>query len=396
MRIGPEIFDAAVQQVREHAYDLLQRAVWDSTNHMNNADQTAIFAEIPATNVIIDLFQLRVANLRSAETRNDNRRPREDHEQHEGRNLLEPPVVRARQEGPVRQTNVQNFPFDCDVDDEDPWRALEVQDENEAGIGGDNNENIGRRATVVLRNTQSGTKRTLQGMLFVDRLETMDGKTFHLPPPVGWAILSTTEGVDVDDDEVQQDQWQVDQEDDDNLHTIGAVINFKEKHGIWPLEQALLKEYLSGGGGKNDFGLKRDIDRLVMWTKHHTREAAEKPGRMMLIDLQCTAAARQGVNPVVMRANLMKSETGVTPYSVAMAKLARGGRGGDRGGPRNRGGDRGGYGGGHDFRSGGGNPSAASRQCSHCGKQYHTSSYCRAKNQPKNGQIPKIPGCIPS
>ena len=291
-----------------------------------------------------------------------------------------PPTKKQRTEPPV----IEDF---IDVDDDntegnDAWDEEEMYEDHL----GDTNQQHPQRATIVVKNHKRQTTRTLKGVMSGNALTTDDGKTFSLPPPPGWKIISST--IDDEDDEAPHPQNQGwDEDDDDSTQTIQAVINKFDKEGISGLKLALRDEYQVTPNTYAD----REVSRLVEWAK--TNKKPNKAGRLLLIDIQVSFAKQSGLDIAQFRAKLMKAETGSTPFSQAMATMT----------PKNGGRGRGRGRGGSDYsfrgRGRGSGSNNSNKQCSHCGKQGHHSATCIAKNgaphqrKPANPNIFPIPGC---
>lgn len=261
----------------------------------------------------------------------------------------------------------------------------------------EDNDNIPaqEKMVFVFLNTKTKMKKTLGGVVQQtvngnQALTTADGKSYALPPPSPWKIISSS--ID-EHNEDPSGQWDDDAEEDDAiLHTLPNILTYYKRHGELALKIQLRDQYHILANSWAD----KDVERMILFCKD-AKGKPSKAGRTILMDIQVTYGQHIGVDPKQLRLKLMKSETGATPLAIALAQMTPRGRGGARG---RGGGDRGG----RDFRGGGRNifaaansgPNAAT-QCSWCGRRYHTSATCKDKlavpQKAKNGAIIPIAGC---
>jgi hypothetical protein len=233
--------------------------------------------------------------------------------------------------------------------------------------------------------------RTVTGK-FQDGLLQTTNASLPFPPTDDWEIITVhrqgqDETEEAEDQKLQEGSTWAGHEDDTSVQTLIQCIQVYKQFGPLGLRTALRDEYAVPLGARERLA---KIEHLINWVR--TNDIPTRAGRALLIDVQVGWAAATGHNPNSFRAQLEKSEFGVTPFALAKSKVKEvpwnRGRGGFRGGFRGRGQSN--Y---QPFLHGGPGGSGANTnnqhkvQCSYCGKCYHQSANCFAKNPPQGGQV---------
>ena len=264
---------------------------------------------------------------------------------------------------------------------------------------------IGKHYRVTVQDRNLGTTRDLSVLaVSPTQLRTDQGLTLTWPPPEHIRISFPQNGDDdgESDPEDDNDGEEMDDDDDrprsgwtqinddlcDEVYTLPQILAFSAKHGPYALKQRLLETYAIYS--RNFRGMKM-VDDLVAWTRE-SRGTVTRFGERLLVELQTCSASLQGKDAKAARARLTKEYAGSNAFLKLMATgQAATARGGQR-----QNGFRQGFR--QNFRNSNNNnqQQRIPPQCSWCGKPYHTSLQCFARN-PRPGQQPQpqTPNIIP-